>query len=193
MPRIDSKLFYEAALQKYGITPEGLHWNSELYQKIRFDIILDMLPDDLENFTLCDAGCGFGDFYAYMRENSRISKKYIGIDSLETMCAIAKERTKCEILQADICKEPLPHADFYICSGAMNILTEFETHLFIRNCFTACESGFIFNILHGDNASQTYNYISTSQIKEIAKELGVKQILYSDEYIRNDITVGFFK
>ena len=193
VPRIDNKLFYEASIKKFGITPEGLQWNSELYQTMRFGVLLDMLPENLEHFSLCDAGCGFGDFYSYMEENSKKSKKYIGIDSLEIMCKIAKERTKCEILQADICKEPLPHADFYICSGAMNILSAFETHLFIRNCFLACGNGFIFNILHGDDVSQTYNYISTCQIETIAKELGVREIRYMDDYIKNDITVGFFK
>lgn len=193
MPRIDNKTFYEASIKKFGVTPEGLQWNSEFYQTLRFNIILDMLPDDLERFSLCDAGCGFGDFFLYMRENSKMSQKYIGIDSLEIMCKIAKKRTKSKIIQADICKEPLPHADFYICSGAMNILSAFETHLFMRNCFLACGSGFIFNILHGDDVSQTYNYISTCQIERIAKELGVREIRYAHEYMQSDITVGFFK
>jgi SAM-dependent methyltransferase len=193
MPRIDEKAFYEAAIKKHGITPMGLNWFSVLSQETRFDVLLEMLPNDLESYTLCDAGCGFGDFYTYMEKNSQMCKKYTGIDTLEFMCSVAKKRTGCEIVQANICKEQLPHADYYICSGAMNVLNDFETHLFIRNCFSACGVGFIFNILHGDFDTTTYNYMTTQQIENIAKKLGVKSIAYAREYMDNDITVGFFK
>ncbi|MCX6075318.1 MAG: class I SAM-dependent methyltransferase [Campylobacterales bacterium] len=193
MPRIDDKAFYEAAIKIHGITAMGLNWHSNLSQEIRFDVILEMLPNDLESFTLCDAGCGFGDFYTFMEKNFQMCKKYIGVDALEFMCNVAKEKTGCEIIQADICKESLPHADYYICSDAMNVLSEFETHLFIRNCFSACSIGFIFNILHGDFDTTTYNYTTTQQIENIAKELGVKCVTYSQGYMENDITVGFFK
>jgi hypothetical protein len=117
----------------------------------------------------------------------------MGIDALEFMCNVAKKKTGCEIIQANICKESLPHADYYICSGAMNVLSEFETHLFIRNCFSACSVGFIFNILHGDFDTTTYNYTTTQQIENIAKKLGVKCVTYSHGYLENDISVGFFK
>jgi SAM-dependent methyltransferase len=191
LPRLNQKHFYISAIKKYGTSSKGVNWNSEQSQEIRFDIILDLLPEDLQNYIICDAGCGFGDFYKYIKQNR--PKKYIGIDSLEIMCEIAKKNTKCEIVNADICKDQLPLADFYICSGAMNTLTLFETYQFIRNCFLACGNGFVFNILHGDKQSKNYNYISTCQIEKFAKELGVKKVILKDGYLTNDITVGFFK
>ena len=128
-----------------------------------------------------------------MQKKKRVPKEYIGIDSLVDMYSIASEKTGCEILMADICKDTLPSADYYICSGAMNVLSSFETHLFIQNCFNSSKIGFIFNILHGEKESETYNYLLTSQIKKIAKELQVKEMKILDKYLENDITVGVFK
>jgi SAM-dependent methyltransferase len=193
MPRIDSEKFYKSALKQHGITALGVCWLSNAHQQIRFDVILDMLPSDLSSFTLADAGCGFGDFHYYLTINSKKIKSYIGIDSVDDMCDIAKQKTDSTILLADITKDKIPSADYYVCSGALNVLTLFETHQFIRNCFESSKKGFIFNVLHGGKESQTYNYLSTAQIEQIAKTLNVKKVLLKDGYQENDITVGFFK
>jgi len=191
MPRIDSEKFYTSAIDMHGTTAKGVNWTSKETQEIRFDVILDMLPKKIN--SLADAGCGFGDFYTYMNKKKRTPKKYIGIDSLIDMYSIASNNTAQEIIIADITKDKIPHAEYYICSGAMNVLNRFETYLFIRNCFSACGNGFIFNILHGKEESETYNYFSTCQIKKIAKELNVKRVEIRDDYMDGDITVGFFK
>ncbi|MEA2100122.1 MAG: class I SAM-dependent methyltransferase [Campylobacterota bacterium] len=192
MPRIDSEKFYTSAIEVHGTTAKGLNWHSKETQNIRFDVILDMLPNNLDSITIGDAGCGFGDFYFYMQKKNKTPKEYIGIDSLLDMYSIASEKTGCEIIMADICIDELPKTSYYICSGAMNVLDEFETHLFIRNCFESSEIGFIFNILHGEEESETYNYLTTQAIKDIAKGLGVKELVFRDDYLEGDITVGFF-
>ncbi len=204
MPRVDSQKFYSSAIDKYGITAKGVNWHSKESQKMRFDIILEMLPSDISGYSVADAGCGFGDLYLYMLKKRRAPKEYIGIDSLPDMYSIASERTGCEIVIADICAprafppdgrgiDELPLADFYICSGAMNVLESFETHLFVRNCFSSCNIGFIFNVLHGDKKSETYNYLTTEQIEQMALELGVKSVILRDDYMEDDITVMFLK
>lgn len=193
MPRIDNEKFYSSAIEKFGTTAKGVNWHSSESQKLRFKIILEMLPNDISQFKMADAGCGFGDFYIYLKKKKKEAKNYIGIDLLPDMYSIASSKTGCEIIIADICKDTLPLADYYICSGAMNVLESFETHLFIRNCFSSSKIGFIFNVLHGDKESETYNYMTTKQIEKIALDLGVGSVVMRDEYMDGDITVGFFK
>jgi len=193
MPRIDSEKFYTSAIDMYGISAKGVNWHSKEYQEIRFDILLDMLPKDINDLSIVDAGCGFGDLYLYMQKRKRAPQNYIGIDSLSDMYEIASSRTGCEIIIADICKDKLPNADFYVCSGAMNVLNSFETHLFIRNCFMASRRGFIFNVLHGDKESETYNYLTISEIQKIGSDLDVNVVTLKDNYLQNDITVAFLK
>ena len=193
MPRINNEQFYKSAIKKYGTTAKGVHWNSQNSQEIRFKTILKMLPNDLHNYTLADAGCGFGDFYIWMQNQDNIALDYIGLDSLDSMVEVASKNTSQKIIKADICKDKLVEADYYICSGAMNILDKFETHLFIQNCYNSSKYGFVFNILHGDKESKTYNYVTTEQIKTIAKYLKIKTVKINVGYLKNDITIAFFK
>jgi hypothetical protein len=109
------------------------------------------------------------------------------------MVAITKRRTGCSVLNLDICLGSLPSAEYYISSGALNILTKFETYQFILNCYRASRVGFIFNVLYGDRDSKIYNYLNMIDIRKIAKELDVKKIIIKDDYLDGDITVGFFK
>ena len=192
MPRIDNEKFYTSAIQKYGITAKGVNWISSSTQKIRFKAILEMLPSDLSNSTLIDAGCGFGDLYIYLDKKNRLPKKYLGIDSLDNMQKIASENTGCEIIIADITKDEIPQSEYIVCSGAMNVLKKFEAYQFIRNCYLACDNGFIFNILHGEKQSDTYNYMTTVQLEQIAKDLDVEVVKFLTGYLDADITVGFF-
>lgn len=193
MARINSEKFYTSAINVHGTTAKGVNWASKENQELRFDIILELLPKDLSGSTLVDAGCGFGDFYTYMKKKKRVPKHYIGIDSLIDMYSIASENTAQEIIIADISKDEIPEADYYICSGALNVLEKFETHLFIQNCFNASKKAFIFNVLYGEKESETYNYMTKIELEEIAKDLNVTQTAYRDEYMSADITVGFFK
>ncbi|MDD3506697.1 MAG: class I SAM-dependent methyltransferase, partial [Sulfurimonas sp.] len=95
MPRIDSQKFYSSAIDKYGITARGVNWHSKESQKIRFDVILEMLPQNINLYTIADAGCGFGDLYTYMLKKKKAPKNYVGIDSLVDMYSIASENTGC--------------------------------------------------------------------------------------------------
>lgn len=190
MPRINSENFYISAIEKHGITPKGLNWTSQDTQEIRFENLFKLLPDTID--SLIDVGCGFGDLYFYIQNKNLKVNNYQGIDSLHTMCQVAQQRTSANIIHADATKANLPKAHYYLCSGALNILHPYEAHLFIRNCFHASTKGFVFNTLYGDKQSDTYNYMTDKQLQNIASSLNVKRVAYKDNYIHNDITVGFF-
>lgn len=193
MPLIDSETFYSSAIKMHGVTAKGVNWASKENQLLRFKIILDFLPKDLTSFTIVDAGCGFGDFYHYLLKKKRVPKEYIGIDSVIDMHSIASNATGQEIVHANICKDKLPTADFYICSGALNVLTPFESYQFIQNCYSSSRIGFIFNALYGDKESQTYNYVRAAQVKDMVKKMNVQTLREEKDYIKDDITLGFYR
>jgi 2-polyprenyl-3-methyl-5-hydroxy-6-metoxy-1,4-benzoquinol methylase len=193
MPKVNNEEFYNLAIKKHGISAKGVQWLSDKTQQIRFKIILRTLPKNLYEYSVIDAGCGFGDFFNYMKNKKKLPLKYIGIDTLDSMVQIASKKTNQKILKADICKNKLIEADYYICSGAMNTLEKFETHLFIRNCYEHSKQGFIFNILYGSKESKTYNYITIKEIQDIAKKLKVKKVEIISGYLNSDITVSFLK
>jgi len=193
MPRIDNEKFYSSAIKSFGVSAKGLNWNSKKSQEVRFDMILKLLPEDLSPYHIVDAGCGFGDFYLYAKKKGKNFKKYTGIETHAEVYSIASNKLDAEIILADVCTEKIPDADFYICSGAMNILNSFETHLFMQKCFSASKYGFVFNILHGEIQSKTYNYLSTKEIKTIASDMKVDRVVLKSGYMKNDITVGLYR
>ncbi len=185
--------FYTSAIAKHGISAQGVNWASKCNQELRFEALCKLLPKQLQDSTLVDAGCGFGDFYLYLEKCNNLPKSYIGIDTLYEMVQIASENTASEILHKDICKEDLPYAEFYLCSGALNVLTPFEVQLFVSNCYKHSQKGFIFNALEGKNESETYTYLTKEQIDKLAKALSVGEVVFLDGYLEDDITVGFFR
>ena len=193
MSRINSEQFYKNAIKKYGVTPQGVCWLDAERQALRFHLLHSFLPNDLSTYSIADAGCGFGDFYHFLQNNKTLPKKYVGIDAIDEMCRITQKRTQQSVVHANILKDELPPSDYYVCSGAMNLLTKFETTLFIRKCFHASSKGFLFNVLHGDHQSNTYNYVNKKTLEDIADALEVRELRYKDDYLKHDITVGFYK
>jgi SAM-dependent methyltransferase len=190
MSRVDNETFYHASIAEYGLDARGVHWNSRQAQEIRFKQLLALLPSDAKEIV--DAGCGFGDLYWYMSDEQRASVDYIGLDALEVMVDEAQIRTAKKIYQSDILNDSLPSGEFYICSGALNILTRYEAHRFIRRCYDASNRGIIFNFLEGEDTSATYNYLQRHQIEALGNHLGAR-MQFRTGYYKEDCTVAFYK
>lgn len=186
MSRIDNEDFYTAAIKKHGESSRGVHWNSTFSQEKRFEVLLSCIDD--AGFSIVDAGCGFGDLYGYLQKNNISFHSYTGLDLSPSMVQIAKEKTGCKIFECDICRANLPQADYYICSGAMNILSRFDTYLFIRNCYEACTKGFVFNLLMGKDDSLVYNHFYPGELQALFDELGA-EVTVKQGYLEHDFTV----
>ncbi|MDA3946445.1 MAG: class I SAM-dependent methyltransferase [Helicobacteraceae bacterium] len=191
MSRIDNSKYYNEVVQRHGVTARGVHWNSQKTQYKRFEILLEMIDLSAEE-SVVDVGCGFADLYLYMQKKSTLPYSYVGLEIMESMVDEARKRVDCEIRVCDALFDPLPKADYYICSGAMNILTREETTLFIRRCLNASTKGFVFNLLEGEDESLVYNYYRPEEIEAVAKELGVSYKV-KQGYLPRDFTVLFLK
>jgi SAM-dependent methyltransferase len=192
MPRISVHDFYDHVLNHYGDTAEGLHYQSASSQQTRFRVLRELLPEDISGLTLVDLGCGFGDFLIYLRGHGDEPGGYLGIDLHERMVAVARERTGSDILRADVLTDPLPQADWYVCSGALNNLTLEETREAIARCYAAADIGFVFNLLHGNDYSQTFNYRKPAEVEAWAAELGAEVHLV-DGYLHRDFSAALVK
>lgn len=189
MNRIDNEHFYQSGIVKYGFTPEGLRWNSRESQEIRFSQLLSLLP--LDAHSVVDAGCGFADLFGYIR-SQRTSIDYTGLDSLEVMVQEASRRVGERIYRCDILIDLLPHGEFYLCSGALNILTHNAAYRFIERCYNASSRGVIFNFLEGNKESKTFNYLQEADIKYLGERLGAR-VVFRRHYYENDCTAAFYK
>jgi len=187
MARIDQKVFYQNNYDTYGVSAEGVAWNGEQTQKRRFSAIASCLGD-VKHDTLVDAGCGFGDFYLYLKEKNNVPKIYTGLDLCEPMVREAKVRTGCKIVQRDILRQTIPMADWYIASGSMNLLTELETRIFIQRCFEKSRKGFVFNLLDGKKREGNYSYWNPHDILVFCRTFS-KNVSLKEGYMEGDFTV----
>ena len=148
-----------------------------------------MIPTPVECASVVDAGCGFGDLYNFFTPKP---KRYIGMDALLPMVEEARVRTRQTILHKNVLSDTLIRADYYLCSGALNVMSRFERLLFIERALAHARRGFVFNALFGSRSSSIYNYFTHEDIVAIAKRAGVKCRIKTG-YLPHDITVGLYR
>ncbi len=181
--------FYTKAIEEYGISAQGVHWNSKYTQYKRFEILTKFIKKDIKNSTIIDAGCGFAEYYNYLNINHKLPKSYIGIDCFDKMIEISSKRyPNLDFYKKDILKDDLIEADYYICSGSMNILQKKDMFKFIKNCYQVSSKGFIFNFLK----DLSFNNVSTEEILDYCLTLS-PNIKIKDNYLENDFSIFLIK
>ena len=178
-------LFYKKAVERHGISARGVHWNSTYTQYKRFEILTSFINKNIFFFFLIDAGCGFVEYYNYLLKYDKKPKTYIVIDCEEMMINLAFKRfpnIKFEI--KNVILDELIKADYYVCSGAMNILTKEEIFIFIKKCFDASNKAFIFNFLKNDPLTN----IKIEDIIDFSRNLS-KKIKIKEHYLENDVSI----
>ncbi len=185
MAKKDNHAFYKSVIKKYGISAKGVHWNSQFTQYKRFEVLTNFIKSEIHNSVIVDAGCGFGEYYNYLFDNNLKPKSYIGIDCEEEMIDLASKRfLNTKFYVKDILEDELFIADYYICSGAMNILSKEEIFVFVKKCFNASNIGFVFNFLKNDPLTKV-NFLD---ILNYSKSLS-NNIKIEENYLENDISV----
>ena len=182
--KISNHLFYKKAYLKHKNSAKGLHWHSQKTQEKRFEVIINFIFDELKNSTLIDAGCGYGHLIDYFKKIDIFPKDYLGVDCEKFMIDICRKNySQFHFLQLDILNDSLIQADFYICSGALNLLNREELFKFINKCFLFSNKGFIFN-----HISNNFNKITKEEIIKYCKTLSDYNLI-NENYIKNDYTI----
>jgi len=190
---LHNKTFYHNALKKHGISARGLNWNSRESQEIRFAVLTQLLKEELATCSIVDAGCGFGDLYLYWEKEKTLPQSYIGIDCVEKFVEISQERVKNTIfLHRDIIKDALPKAHWYVASGSLNILNDFDTWLFLEKMLENASKGVVFNILLGSNPKSSFNYKTKKEMSDFAQEKNL-HIEIAQGYLPRDMSVKLTK
>ncbi len=95
--------FYNFHLQKFGDQPEALRWTPQ-GQLRRYHMLADIAgPEELDNSTVLDYGCGTGDYYRFLKRRG-IHVKYTGVDINQNFINLARKKyPECtfEVMNAD--------------------------------------------------------------------------------------------
>lgn len=103
-PDIALLAHYEQRLHEFGDTARGADWPSEQDRRVRFDMMLDVIPDwRRRDLVLCDFGCGTGELLAHMRRRGLDHVRYIGVDRSEHAIGIARSKfPEAEFIALDV-------------------------------------------------------------------------------------------
>jgi SAM-dependent methyltransferase len=181
---VDNRQFYLNSIKQYGMGAKAVHWHSKKSQYKRFEVITEFLKDDLASSSVVDAGCGLAEYYAYLQDNKIPIGQYIGLDCEDFMIEHAQSRFEnISFYTKDILRDDLPQADYYICSGALNLLSYHNFFKFIKNAFAHTKKGFVFNFL----THHSFNQMDIQSVENFCHTFNVK-LHIKKNYLNNDIT-----
>jgi len=113
--------YYSAKLAEYGQTAQGVDWNGEESQVLRFAQLARIIGDTKDSFSVNDLGCGYGALREYLG-GLYPALTYTGIDVAEEMIQAAGHRHGADASTRFIVgSEPDATADFGIASGIFNV------------------------------------------------------------------------
>ena len=152
---INKKLIdvYKYNIEKYGYSAMGLHWSSKSSQYSRFYFINYLMKKYIkeEDANIADLGCGFGDFYEYLKKNNENKYSYMGYDINPNMIEHCKKKFSSNLFQ--VADHPIKQCDFTIISGTYNYaifnnIELWENYLIfnLKKCFNKSSKGVIFNL-----------------------------------------------
>lgn len=143
--------YYTDKIKKYGATPQGVDWNGEISQLIRFEQLSKIITSD--GTTLNDIGCGYGKYLDYLNQNFNYME-YCGFDLSREMIDNAIKIYPDNKFRHIASVDEVFEADYSIASGIFSVKmnhTEAEWLSYILETLEILNSkskkGFSFNLL----------------------------------------------
>lgn len=148
------KAYYSQKIAKYGCTPNGVDWNGESSQELRFKQLTKIIEYE-KSFSVIDIGCGYGALWEYLRRTCIKPFHYTGCDVSQKMVEAARTKYQEDSSRTFIegsC--PSTTADYCIASGIFNVMLDNNRDIWINHIYRTLDlmnecskRGFSFNCL----------------------------------------------
>jgi SAM-dependent methyltransferase len=191
--------FFSSSLAAHGTTPQGVEWNGENSQQVRFDQISKIISDK-GGFSINDLGCGYGAYYDYLNATYN-DVTYFGTDVSAPMICAATERHQAHSnVKYVVSKIPLQVADYSVASGIFNLRlncsdAEWEQHILttLDELDRQSKMGFSFNCLtsysDADKMRDELYYADPCKIFDYCKRKYSKNVALLHDYGLYDFTI----
>jgi SAM-dependent methyltransferase len=117
--------YYADKLKKFGTTPQGVDWNSEESQSMRFDQLIKLLPDDAYQYNILDYGCGYGALLDFLMKRYT-NLQYVGFDISEEMIESCQSKFNLPFAHWTHQENQLKESDYVVASGIFNVKMNFS-------------------------------------------------------------------
>lgn len=195
--------YYSGKIAAHGPTPQGVDWNGEESQFIRFKQLSRIIIDK-HFFSLNDLGCGYGAFLDYL---SLVFNDftYRGLDISEAMIEAAKKKhAAADKARFSVSSIPDEIADYSIASGIFNVRFERDdAEWWEYLCSTldlldrTSRLGFSFNCLtsysDADKMKPYLYYADPCKVFDLCKRKYSRNIALLHDYNLYEFTIGVTK
>lgn len=173
----------------------ALGWLTSQDQHIRFEALAGIA--DLNDNTVLDAGCGYGDLCAYLAERYDLAH-YYGIEQIPELLDEASRRywdvNDVTFISSNFLSMGLPVADFVFASGSLNYGSSDPGFIFkaITTLFEQCREGLAFNLLRSVPENGLLVAYEPQLILEHCRTL-TDQVIVKTDYADEDFTLWLYR
>lgn len=180
--------YYAALLAEYGPTYRAGDYGSLESQKVRFGVLAEGIDDAVRPLSVLDAGCGIGDFRAFVPTGI----VYTGWDFSAPHIEYAKTTPGGTFEVRDLMKSTETDAfDYVVASG----LFQFRGLTYIKKAvtrmFQLSRQGIGFNVLTGETLEEEIINDPYTIGRWCRQTLG--RVIVRADYKQNDATIHVFK
>jgi ubiquinone/menaquinone biosynthesis C-methylase UbiE len=192
------KDFYKKLVEKHGYSIKSLDYRSETGQKTRFDVItqIGISNDD----SLLDVGCGFGDYFNYLKQKGIKNIKYNGIDLSDEIVDVANEKNPLiNVVQGNVLDLPDDKKFDYVISLGFNAVKTGENWetltAVLDKMWKLCKKGIAYNAVSTFAEEQDKAIYFVSPIKVIDHIMSnlTYKIVFKHDYMPHDFTIYAYK
>ncbi|MGZ5042764.1 MAG: class I SAM-dependent methyltransferase [Usitatibacter sp.] len=194
----DTARWYANKVRAYGFDHRGLGFGNKSSQEKRFEALLPL--GDFDGARILDAGCGFGDFLAFLHARG-IVPEYTGLDICEPMIERCRERFdggEARFLAGDVLQfEPDEPYDYVVASGLFgldSVGARERIRPTMERLFAWSRLGAAMNFLSTSSPRPAEARIYVEPWKALEAGLGLTPSARVDHtYLPNDFTLFLYK
>lgn len=144
----EAKQRFEERIEEAETDARALGWDTRESMQTRFAAAAEMY--DFSDATVLDVGCGFGDFYEFLKQRGEQPAEYVGVDISETILDTAQDRNadpRTSFEKRNIFIEPFEDRTFDIAVefGVLNynfenVSNEEYVRAYMRQTYESCEA-----------------------------------------------------
>lgn len=167
---------YDYKFSQHGPTHEGVMWENDDTQKLRFEILATMLASERRDhpFSVNDLGCGYGALFTFLTDHQLMNVgAYYGYDISDKMIASAKQKLSDSNAHFLVSNTATNFADYSFVSGTFALKAAAqnqEWNLYIKSSlrllWRQSGSGMAFNLPDRAKVAEPDNWFYYANSKE---------------------------
>ena len=192
------KDFFNKLVEKHGYSPKSLAYSGEKSQKIKFNIVTEVGIED--NCSVLDVGCGFGDYFNYLKQRGIKNVKYCGVDISNKIVDFAKEKNSLvNVIQGNVLDLSDDEKYDYVISLGFNCVktgSNWETLTQVLDkMWKLSKKGIAYNAVStfSETSPRKIYFVSPAKVIDYIMNNLTYKVVFRHDYMPHDFTIFAYK